>query len=74
MHPALVVPSIVNGFVPLEQLGISHKTYIAMGIALYVVLTAFTILVTGLIAIRLLQVRRQHVNIMGKCLMISPVQ
>lgn len=59
---ALDIPGIVSGLVPLEQLGISSRAFIAMGTATYAVLSGFTIIVTGLIAVRLMQARRQHMS------------
>jgi hypothetical protein len=71
MRSALDIPvRIVGAFVPYDQLGISTRTFTAMDTATYAVLSSFTILVTGLIAARLLLARRQHMKIMGQCLMI----
>jgi hypothetical protein len=72
MHLALDIPTeIVGAIVPYDQLGISDRTGVAMVTAAYAVVSSFTILVTGLIAARLLLVRRKHIRIMGQCLMIS---
>jgi hypothetical protein len=75
MCPALDIPvEIVGAFVPYDQLGISNGVLTAIATAPFAVLSSFTFLVTGLIAARLLLARRQHMRIMGKCLMISSVQ
>jgi hypothetical protein len=74
MYPVLdILLNVVGALVPYDQLGISTRILTAMDTATYAVLSSFTILVTGLIAVRILLVRRQHTKIMGKCLMISNV-
>ncbi len=65
---ALDVPSdIIGNIVPYSQLGISEHTSMVIETARYAVLSGLTVIVTGLIALRLLLVRRRHVKIMGKC-------
>lgn len=62
---ALDIPlNIVGAIVPLPQ--ISMKTMAALLTGTYAILSSLTILVTGLIAVRLLLVRRQHKKVMGK--------
>jgi len=56
----------------IHQLGISESIAIAMTTASYAVPTAITILVTGLIATRLLLARRQHAKIMRMSESASP--
>lgn len=70
--PALDVPiDIADTLVPLDQLGISVNSGFAMDTAAYTVLSALTIIVTGLVAAHLLLVRRRHIKIMGKYSMVS---
>lgn len=66
--PALFLPAnIIDVFVPLDQLGISAKSGAAMITAEFAALSGFTMLVTGLIATRLLLARRRHRKLMGMC-------
>ncbi len=72
MVPALDVPiDIVADLVLLDQLGISDRGARAMDTARYVILSGLTITVTGLIALRILLLRRNHAKIMGKYFVVS---
>ncbi len=51
---------------PFEKLSIPVQTARARLIADYVVLLIFTVLVTGLVSVRRVQVRRLHIRTMGK--------
>lgn len=69
---ALDIPiNIIEQSLPLDQLGISLPSAIAMDTAAYVILAALTITVTGLVVLRLLLVRRHHIKIMGEYTIIS---
>ncbi len=66
-HSALGIPvNIVADVLTFNQLGISFTSAVAMDTAAYVILSALTITVTGLIVARLLLVRRRHTKLMGK--------
>lgn len=68
-----ILMNIVVNAIPLDQLGISDSTRVAAVTAGFAIPSGFTILVTGLIAARLLLARRQHLRILGKRLMIFSV-
>lgn len=65
-----VLDGIVPIFIPLDQLGISSRTYTAMATTQYAILPTLTILVTGLIIGRILLARWRVVKILGSCLTI----
>ena len=61
MYSALDIPSeIALGLVSFDQLGFSKTVGVAMVTSAYAALSGLTILVTGLIAVRLFLVRRQQ--------------
>lgn len=63
---ALDIPvDIIVCFVSLDQLGISSDSLKAMDTAAYATGSALTIIVTGLVAMRLLLVRRSYVRLTG---------
>lgn len=68
MCSALDIPvGIVFGALSLDQLGIPARTVIRMETASYAIPIGFTVIVTGLVATRLMLARRQHMKVMGKC-------
>lgn len=75
IHLGLDIPTdVLSGAIPLDQLGIENFVT-GMETATYAILSSFTVLVTGLIAIRLLLARRQYMKIMpGKRLDISNME
>lgn len=75
INTALVIPfNIVAVSMPFDKLDISIRRAIVMSAASYVVLSGCTVLVTMLVAVRLLLVRRQHTKIMGRSPKIFNVQ
>lgn len=72
--PALdVLVNIVLALMPLDQLGISYQSAIAMETAAYGVLPTLTLTVTVLIATRLFLVRRRHIKVIGEHIMIYQI-
>lgn len=71
MCPALDIPMDI---VPRNQFDISSRSEDAMATSAYAILSGFTILVTGLIAVRLLLARRRYIKTTGKHMVVSGVQ
>ncbi len=72
---AMEIPvDVLLGFIPMDKLGISKQIVLELDPAQFAVLSGLTFIVTGLIATRLLLVRRRVIKSMGEYLMISTVQ
>lgn len=71
LHLMMLVLDILDGIVvvimPLDRLGISTSGRRTLNIVGFAILSGLTLIVTGLVVVRLLLVRRRHVKAMGKC-------
>lgn len=65
--PALDIPvNIAAALSPIDQLGLSSQCVVALDTARYAVQGGLTVTVTGLVATRLLLVRRRSIKLMGE--------